>query len=262
MNQLCPICNSCILPLFTVKILLKIDAHLMKCSNCGWCGYNNPSWINEAYQQPISLADTGILQRNILLSRACTNLFLTLSLHHSNFLDAAGGYGLLVRLMRDNGFNFYWSDQYAENIFAKGFEAESSSGLFEVVTMFEVLEHLVNPLGFLLSVIEAYHPSLIVFSTELYSGKNPDQDWWYLVNEAGQHISFYNTKTLEYMGSALNLSYTNYNGLHIYGPDHILATLPRTKFKRLLAYLVREVNRRGLRSRTLEDHLTMKQHAN
>ena len=40
------------------------------------------------------------------------------------FLDYGGGYGILVRLMRDVGYDFYWFDKYSQNIFAKGFECK------------------------------------------------------------------------------------------------------------------------------------------
>jgi len=32
------------------------------------------------------------------------------------FLDYAAGYGLFVRLMRDAGYNFRWSDLYCQNL--------------------------------------------------------------------------------------------------------------------------------------------------
>jgi hypothetical protein len=38
---------------------------------------------------------------------------------NGTFVDIGGGYGLLTRLMRDRGFDFYWKDPHCENIFAK-----------------------------------------------------------------------------------------------------------------------------------------------
>jgi Nif-specific regulatory protein len=61
-------------------------------------------------------------------------------------VDCAGGYGILVRLLRDYGVNALWSDPYCENVLAKGFESRelrhrssrlerlSGTGLREIVT--------------------------------------------------------------------------------------------------------------------------------
>ncbi len=50
---------------------------------------------------------------------------------------------MFVRLMRDNGFDFYRSDRQCENLFAKGFEASLDvSPSYELLTAFEVFEHL------------------------------------------------------------------------------------------------------------------------
>jgi hypothetical protein len=62
----------------------------------------------------------------------------------SRFVDYGGGYGMFVRLMRDKGFDFYRSDKYAKNLFAKQFEASETIS-YDLLTAFEVFEHLVNP---------------------------------------------------------------------------------------------------------------------
>jgi hypothetical protein len=46
-----------------------------------------------------------------------------------------------------DGFDFYWTDKYAENLFARGFEAQSI--FHSTAAAFEVLEHIENPLAFL-----------------------------------------------------------------------------------------------------------------
>ena len=47
--------------------------------------------------------------------------------------------------MRDRGFNFFWKDLYAKNIHARTFE-HAPDVRYDLVTAFELLEHLPNPL--------------------------------------------------------------------------------------------------------------------
>ena len=63
------------------------------------------------------------------------------------YVDWAGGHGVLVRLMRDAEFDFYWQDRYAQNLFARGFEWGADSGLqpATLATAIEVLEHAPDP---------------------------------------------------------------------------------------------------------------------
>jgi hypothetical protein len=57
--------------------------------------------------------DTGIMQRNLYLSKITAFILLLFFDCRKKFLDYAGGYGVFVRLMRDYGFDFYWYDKYA-----------------------------------------------------------------------------------------------------------------------------------------------------
>lgn len=118
----CKICNQTAQYLFNAKILKKYNIAYFHCDNCGFLQTEEPYWLDEAYVEPIDISDTGCLQRNIYISKLLTIIILLFFNKDGKFLDYAGGYGILVRLMRDYGFDFYWYDKYAENIFAKGFE--------------------------------------------------------------------------------------------------------------------------------------------
>ncbi len=212
----CPICNSGTKPLFPAQILGKHQAWLHQCPQCGWAGYSHPHWLNEAYQDPIAITDTGLLARNITISQALSSLLVELRLHRLTILDAAGGYGVLTRLMRDIGHPCFWSDPYAPNIFAKGFEVDKAVGSIGVVTVFEVLEHLPNPIEFLSALVDTHQPKLIIASTELYEGNEPSPQWWYLAPETGQHISFYTRETLTFLASEVGLNYRHCRGFHMF----------------------------------------------
>ena len=76
----------------------------------------DPIWLGEAYAEPINRSDTGYVWRNLWARdkmRECIEFNLN---PDGIFLDYAAGYGLFVRLMRDAGYNFPWSDLYCQNL--------------------------------------------------------------------------------------------------------------------------------------------------
>ena len=93
------------------------------------------------------------------------------------FLDYGGGYGLFTRLMRDVGFDYYWSDPFTQNLFAKGFEFDSRYGEFELITCFETFEHFTDPMRELTSMMK--FSSNIFLSTELLPIPIPSPSEWY-----------------------------------------------------------------------------------
>ena len=92
--------------------------------------------------------------------------------HSAIFLDYGGRYGVFVRMMRDLGFNFYWSVKYCKNIFLKVFEAdENTSYRYELVTAFEVFKHFVKPLVDIEKIFKFSRN--ILFSSKLLPVNNP-----------------------------------------------------------------------------------------
>ncbi|MBS1736703.1 MAG: class I SAM-dependent methyltransferase [Bacteroidetes bacterium] len=218
MQAICKICKHESAFLFEATVLQKELVKYYKCQNCGFIQTEEPYWLNEAYNSPIGSIDVGLLQRNISLSEQVSKLLESIHTKNSIYLDYGGGYGIFVRLMRDKGFNFYLSDLYAENLFAKYFElkdAKINTG-FCCLTAFEVFEHLVDPLTEIEKMFT--FSDTIIFSTELQPKDRISDinDWWYFVPEGGQHVSLYSLNSLiqlqEYFSCQL---YTNRYNLHI-----------------------------------------------
>lgn len=244
MTNACSICDATMAPLFTLKILGKYDVGYFYCANCGFTRTEAPYWLEEAYSDAISVTDTGILQRNWALSSrlACTLFFCMRS--DGAFIDVAGGYGILTRLMRDYGFNYFWEDKFCANFLAKCFEAPAGLSNVTALSGFEVLEHTIDPMEFLSGMMNAHRCRTFIFSTETYSGEGPPRsDWWYLSTVSGQHISFFHHRTLQRIADRLKLRFYSSNGLHIFTDRKLrrpwLLPLLRNSTSSLLARVVR-----------------------
>jgi hypothetical protein len=197
--MICRLCGGASVPLFERDVLVKHRVTYHQCSVCGLTQTDTPTWLDEAYVDPIHPTDTGVLARN-LGARRVVGTFLHLSgVKREPCLDYAGGYGIFTRLMRDAGFEYFWMDPYATNALARGFEWAPERGRPRVVTAFEVLEHLVRPLEEFRRIAELC-PDWIITSTELHPGERPAADWQYLSVESGQHVAFYRPDTLERLG--------------------------------------------------------------
>jgi hypothetical protein len=211
----CRVCVGGLREVFQHQVLGKYAAQYFQCDGCGLLQVREPHWLDEAYSDAIASADTGILQRNLYLCKVASTILWRLFGAEGKFLDAAGGYGIFTRLMRDVGFDFYWWDPHAENLLARGFEAAAGDESFAAVTAFEVLEHLLDPIAFLTGLTQRTGARTFLISTELFAGEAPAQDWWYYAFETGQHISFYRRSTLEVIAQRLGLRLYSNRNIHL-----------------------------------------------
>lgn len=246
----CKICNSQSKEIFKGRILNKYDVAYFHCENCGFMCTEEPHWLEEAYADSMNLSDTGILLRNIYLSRSASAIIYFFFNKKAKFLDYAGGYGVFTRLMRDIGFDFFWHDPYTKNILARGFEGSEKEN-YELVTSFESFEHFVNPLVEIEKMLEI--SKNIIFSTTLTPSLIPKpEEWWYYGLEHGQHIAFYSQKTLEFIATKYKLNYYGFNNAHLITSKKIRPLL----YKVLVIWAMlglANVIRFGLKSKTFSD---------
>jgi len=216
----CPVCLSPLNWLFNAKVLGKYPVSYLHCKHCGFISAQEPFWLEEAYSSAIASTDTGLVRRNLVISAKLTALLFWVFNERGQgiYVDIAGGYGLLTRLMRDMGLQFYWTDKYCANLLAHGFEYPQASNTLQVsaLTAIEVMEHTAQPLDFLTEQLQRFSCDTVIFTTELYQGSPPNpQTWWYYAFETGQHISFFHKRTLEVMAKRLNMHFYTAHGIHL-----------------------------------------------
>lgn len=218
MNTICNICGGNASKIFDALVLGKYTSGYHQCKKCGFIQTDKPYWLKEAYASAISSLDVGLIYRNLDFSNIIPSVLDLFSGKEDSYIDYGGGYGIFVRIMRDKGYDFYLDDIYAENLFAKYFELKNHKGnaKFAALTAFEVFEHLEDPVSELKKMFEL--SDTVIFSTELQpqSSFSNSGDWWYFVPEIGQHISFYNLKSLEVLSQQFNCRlHSNGSNLHM-----------------------------------------------
>lgn len=189
----CRACGNATDKIFTGQLLDKQVAYY-DCPHCGYVQTETPYWLDRAYSEAINVSDTGIMVRNQANARVVLATLMVLGKLDGTVVDYAGGYGILVRLLRDSGVNALWMDGYCENLLARGFERTAECA--DMVTAFEAFEHFVNP-AVELDKMLAIAPNVLL-STDIIADPAPrPNDWWYYGGNHGQHIGFFRVRTLE-----------------------------------------------------------------
>lgn len=197
----CPVCDSVPAEFAPGHVLGYVAVTYYRCSACGLVLLPEPTWLDEAYSDAISSLDVGLLMRCQRLARFTAALLHAEGLSDGRSLDWAGGYGALSRLLRDRGFDFRHFDPYCQNLFAKGVEGDLSEP-YDLVTAYEVLEHLSRPLEALRAVSD--RTDRLLFSTYLLPDPAPEPgEWWYYAPESGQHVTFHTRTSLEILAERL-----------------------------------------------------------
>ena len=253
MNNNCRVCNA---PSknFANGNVLDYDIQYFECEKCGYVQTEKPYWLKQAYEEAINVSDTGIMSRNLSNMKIVVVTLIMLGILKGKAVDAAGGYGILVRLLRDYGVNAFWSDSYCSNMVARCFEYEK--GKANLVTAFEAFEHFIDPAAELDRLLEIA-PN-VLFSTTIIPEPTPmPSDWWYYGSEHGQHIGFFKVKTLQRLAKERGkYLVTNGQSYHLITDKPINNKLWKfmIRTRSLTAFLARSMTK----SKTWSDHLYVK----
>ncbi len=255
----CPICANLMTDSFRAKVLSKYDALYKVCGMCGFLRAYEPHWLEEAYASTIADADTGLVMRNLSLAPQIAGaLYWAMGERGAGrYLDTAGGYGMLTRLMRDFGFDFYWYDEYCDNKLAPGFSFKREFKPCTAVTAIEVFEHLTDPKSFVEKTLKMAGSDALIFTTLLYSGAPPPVSWWYYSFATGQHIGFFQRRTLQRLASELSMQFVSANGIHVFSKSKINGAVLRFATSRVIALGAAWWIWKKLGSKTMADHELM-----
>jgi hypothetical protein len=239
--EACRLCGCNARQIFTKQVLQRHVVGYFLCDNCGSLQTEEPYWLSESYSQNnLAAVDT------FAANRAITNLGMVASLRNilgvkGRMLDYGGGDGLLTRLLRDQGIDAFVYDAYANPTYAGGFSG-SLDDEPEMVTAFEVLEHLVTPRDFFFA-LSASTARVFLSTTCLYNNDGPD--WFYLEPGTGGHIFFYSPKALQIVAKSSGWSVVLAKRFQLFVRGELstfqrlaLSTLPNAAFRLVTAALL------------------------
>ncbi|CAN5348186.1 hypothetical protein BH09GEM1_BH09GEM1_04390 [soil metagenome] len=251
-NETCRVCGNHSQPLFRGRVL-DLEVQYYECPNCAYVQTERPYWLDRAYNEVINDSDTGIITRNTKNTRITLAALGILGSLDERVVDFAGGYGLLVRMLRDYGVDAFWHDPFCENLVARGFEhRDGSAGL---VTAFEAFEHFVEPVAELRQMLNV--APYVLISTVMVPTPTPShEDWWYYGREHGQHVGMFRLQTLKVLAAQMGKSLVSDGYQH-----HLFADreINPTRWKLALRFnrMVPALLGKRLASRTWTDHLLM-----
>lgn len=246
----CRICSEPSRFLWSAQVLDHTVSYF-ECPSCAYIQTEKPYWLDKAYNEAINLSDTGMMQRNITNHKVIISVLLLLGGLSKRVVDFAGGFGILVRLLRDTGVDALHSDPYCQNLTAKGFEHQGEGGF--LVTAFEAFEHFEDPSAELMRML-AVAPNVLL-STKLAPSPTPSlEDWWYYAPHHGQHIGIMREAALQHLASKHGKQLTS-DGQNY----HLISDrkYPKVLWQSLIRYsvVIAWFGRFGLKSRTWSDHL-------
>ena len=253
----CRICNSKCTVFDTALVRNKYKATYVQCTNCSFISVETPTWLEEAYSQPINASDTGYVARNQIMANRVGALAKVALEKNPVICDYGGGYGLLVRMLRDRGMDAWLYEPLTTNLFAPGFSTSSLTetgdgkqvSKWSLVTAFEVLEHLVDPIQTVAEIMT--QTDSLLFSTELQpKGLTNAREWYYFGLSHGQHVSLFSSAALCAMAERLGVQITQTRqGVHLLSRRKIVSP---TLFKILLRVKVATALSRSISSKAIE----------
>lgn len=199
----CNVCGRETKHVFSKTIMNKYnDIKYYKCSNCGFLQTDKPFWLNESYEKEAISIDPDRLKRNIFLRNFFIKFINKLFNKDIEVLDFAGGEGILTRLMLDKGYNFKNYDKYSVPLYSHGHNISNIDTNYDLIVSSEVMEHIENPyeeLDYILKYTDNYFFTTCCQIEDL-------ENWFYLIPDNGQHISFYTNNAIAYLAKKYDMN--------------------------------------------------------
>jgi SAM-dependent methyltransferase len=204
--------------------LAAIPIYYALCGNCGFCfapeiaAWNLEEFSEKIYNDEYVLVDPDYVESRPKANAA--NLTSMFSDHTFSFkhLDYGGGDGLLTSLLNKSGWQSVSHDPFVnKNV------SIDQLGKFDLITAFEVFEHVPDPQHLMTSLRTLLSQNgVILFSTLLSDGKivpNQRINWWYASPRNG-HISLFSRKSLAILAQSSGYNFGSFSSLfHVFFSD-------------------------------------------
>lgn len=231
-DAICPICNgrspyldevdfnkSCEERRGLLLAPARVPIAYYLCDTCGFCfAPAIAAWPQSDFKALIYNDDYIIVDPDYQTERPLQNAQALLSIFKEvgptlDHLDYGGGDGLLSAELNNAGWR---SESY--DPFVDGGADIDGSKQYDLITAFEVFEHVPDPQALVASLEGMLKPDgIIMFSTLLADGQIKDGEklrWWYAAPRNG-HISLYTKNSLRWLATGFGLKFGSYSeGFH------------------------------------------------
>jgi SAM-dependent methyltransferase len=191
------------------------------CNNCSFCfAPEFSSWKLQDFQEKIYNQDYIEVDPDYLDIRPRSNAHNLISMFGDRgsrikHLDFGGGNGLLSRVLNAAKWRSTSYDPFVDKDVVL-----DSLGKFDLITAFEVFEHVPDVNKLVKDISSLLKPDGIVLFSTLVSDGNIEPskgiDWWYASPRNG-HISLFSVKSLAILGAQLGFSFGSFSsGFHLY----------------------------------------------
>lgn len=229
----CPVCTGaapafdvvdfsrcCLVPKDGPPPLTGHAIYYHRCEGCGFCcAPEIAGWSPDAFARRIYNADYVRFDPDYIDVRPRANARHLVARFGAQpvfrHLDYGGGAGLLSRLLDEAGWRSTSFDPFVQ------VDTDAASlGQFDLITAYEVFEHVPDPRDLVARLAALLAPSgLILFSTLVSDGQvvpGKRLDWWYAAPRNG-HISLHTSRSLAILAGGAGLNFASASpGLHVY----------------------------------------------
>lgn len=203
----CPICRNKAIQVCTKELNISCGDYfegrrlfplnigktsLLQCNTCGFAlfpemhKWSIKNFADRIYNNKYLIADAPFeFERPLRIAKHIRESF-----EPCNLIDFGGGRGVLADQLCSDGFHAVVYDPFHAS------NKELPTWQADIVTAFEVVEHVANQVELFLTLNKLCKPGgMIVFSTLLSDGVDLSKDWYYASPRNG-HISFHTSESL------------------------------------------------------------------
>ncbi len=201
--------------------LSGIPVYYARCSNCGFCfAPELATWTLEQFEERIYNNEYVSVDPDYVQARPRANAANLVSMfgdqaHAIRHLDYGGGEGLLSRILKKSDWQSLSYDPFVDRNIGIG-----RLGKFDLITAYEVFEHVPDVQRLMSSLLSMLAPNgIVLFSTLLSDGNIHAAQrltWWYASPRNG-HISLFSRKSLVILAQNGGVNFGSFSeGFHAF----------------------------------------------